>query len=130
MSSRSKRRNLDGAAYGLLTLCSCVCLAVPAFLLEGAAAYYALQSTDSMIVLSLVARSGALYYLSNEFSFRVLGMLDPVSQAVANAKRVFVLAAAAVFWAGALGPEDRRVLRRVAGVPARRLEAGRGEEER
>ena len=35
-------------------------------------------------VLSLVARSGALYYLSNEFSFRVLGMLDPVSQAVAS----------------------------------------------
>ena len=66
--------------------------------MEGAAAYDALQSTDSMIVLSLVARSGALYYLSNEFSFRVLGMLDPVSQAVANAaKRVFVLAAAAVF---------------------------------
>ena len=94
-----KARNLDGAnVYGLLTLCSCVCLAVPAFLLEGAAAYDALQSTDSMIVLSLVARSGALYYLSNEFSFRVLGMLDPVSQAVANAaKRVFVLAAAAVF---------------------------------
>ena len=100
MSSKVKKaRNLDGAnVYGLLTLCSCVCLAVPAFLLEGAAAYDALQSTDSMIVLSLVARSGALYYLSNEFSFRVLGMLDPVSQAVANAaKRVFVLAAAAVF---------------------------------
>ena len=40
-----------------------------------------------------VARSGALYYLSNEFSFRVLDLLGPVPQAVANAaKRVFVLA--------------------------------------
>ena len=46
MSSKVKKaRNLDGAnVYGLLTLCSCVCLAVPAFLLEGAAAYDALQS--------------------------------------------------------------------------------------
>ena len=85
-----------------------------------------------MIVLSLVARSGALYYLSNEFSFRVLGMLDPVSQAVANAaKRVFVLAAAAVF----LGevPSARKIVGScvaLLGVLGHgTLEAGRGEEE-
>lgn len=105
-----KARRLDaGNVYALLTLCSCVCLTVPAFLLEGRTAYDALQTADSMKVLSLVARSGALYYLSNEFSFRVLDLLGPVSQAVANAaKRVFVLAAATVF----LGevPSERKII--------------------
>lgn len=105
-----KAQNLDaGNVYALLTLCSCACITLPAYILEGHSAYAALSQTDAATVLSLVGRSGALYYLSNEFSFRVLDLLGPVSQAVANAaKRVFVLAAATAF----LGevPSQRKIV--------------------
>lgn len=41
---------------------------------------------------------GALYYAYNEMGFRVLDLLGPVSQAVANsAKRVVILFAAVLF---------------------------------
>jgi len=96
MTSKIKKdRGLDAANnYALLTCCSCCCIFVPFLLLEGGAAKAALEAdADARTILSLVARSGALYYLSNEFSFRVLDLLGPVPQAVANAaKRVFVLA--------------------------------------
>ena len=40
---------------------------------------------------------GGLYYAYNEMGFRVLDLLSPVSQAIANsAKRVVILAAAVV----------------------------------
>ena len=55
------------------------------------------------------SRPGALYYLSNEFSFQVLDLLGPVPQAVANAaKRVFVLVAAVLFLGEA--PSQRKVV--------------------
>jgi hypothetical protein len=55
--------------------------------------------------LVLVFLSGAFYYASNEFSFRVLDQLGAVPQAVANAaKRVFVLAASVAFLGEAVTP--------------------------
>jgi len=93
--------------YALLTCCSCASLAAPALALQGGAAAAALPAAGA---LAPVALSGALYYASNEFSFRVLDALGPVPQAVANAaKRVFVLAAAVAF----LGEAPTR--RKVAG---------------
>ena len=112
MTSQIKKdRRLDARNnYALLTCCSCACLAAPSLYLEGAAAYAAAQApgVDATLVLKLVAQSGALYYLSNEFSFAVLDLLGPVPQAVANAaKRVFVLVAVVIF----LGevPSQRKV---------------------
>ena len=97
--------------YALLTCCSCACLVGPSLYLEGAAARAAFDAPglDRMLVLKLVAQSGALYYLSNEFSFQVLDLLGPVPQAVANAaKRVFVLVAAVLFLGEA--PSQRKVV--------------------
>jgi len=92
-SANKKERNFTAPnVYGLLTCSSCAALTLPAALLAGAVA---LPSRDA---LRNVALSGFFYYASNEFSFRILDLLGPVSQAVANAaKRVFVLAAAVAF---------------------------------
>ena len=113
MTKRIKEeRGLDARNnYALLTCCSCACLVGPSLYLEGAAARAAFDAPglDRMLVLKLVAQSGALYYLSNEFSFQVLDLLGPVPQAVANAaKRVFVLVAAVLFLGEA--PSQRKVV--------------------
>ncbi|KAH8065710.1 hypothetical protein JL722_89 [Aureococcus anophagefferens] len=113
MTKRIKEeRGLDARNnYALLTCCSCACLVGPSLYLEGAAARAAFDAPglDRTLVLKLVAQSGALYYLSNEFSFQVLDLLGPVPQAVANAaKRVFVLVAAVLFLGEA--PSQRKVV--------------------
>ncbi|KAJ1451688.1 triose-phosphate transporter family-domain-containing protein [Pelagophyceae sp. CCMP2097] len=96
-------RNLDaGNNYALLTCFSCAALAGPALVLQGK---QALDNPPDFDTLVLVFLSGAFYYASNEFSFRVLDQLGAVPQAVANAaKRVFVLAASVVFLGEAVTP--------------------------
>ncbi|KAJ8598226.1 hypothetical protein CTAYLR_005543 [Chrysophaeum taylorii] len=98
--AKTEMRLDPGNTYALLTCCSCLLLAPPAWLVDGAA----LSRAPPEIALKLFL-SGAAYYASNEFSFRVLDLLGPVPQAVANsAKRVFILLAAILLLGEAVTP--------------------------
>lgn len=97
-----RERQLDPANnYALLSCASCIFLALPAFVFDGPTALRMWQAFDHQkryFVAQRIAFSGLAYYASNECSFRVLDVLGPVSQAVANAaKRIAVLFAAVIF---------------------------------
>ena len=93
---------LDAAnTYALLTCCSASVLLLPALAAEGATAAASAAALDAAARVDLAKRlltCGGFYYAYNEMGFRVLDLLGPVSQAVANsAKRVVILFAAVIF---------------------------------
>lgn len=95
-----KERKLDpGNNYAVLTCCSAAVLFLPSMIVEGAPALAAFQAMDAPTAfLGELLRCGMFYYAYNEMGFRVLDLLSPISQAVANsAKRVVILLAAVFF---------------------------------
>lgn len=97
-----RQKHLDPANnYALLMCASCIFLALPAFVFDGPTALYTWRAFDYQkryLVAKRIALSGLALNASNECSFRVLDVLGPVSQAVANAaKRIAVLFAAVIF---------------------------------
>ena len=97
-----RERGLDAAnTYALLTCCSASVLLLPAVATEGASAAATAAALDAAARVDLAKRlltCGGFYYAYNEMGFRVLDLLGPVSQAVANsAKRVGILFAAVIF---------------------------------
>lgn len=82
--------------FATLTFLSTGLLAIPTACAEGAQLRSALARLDPQMVGQLLL-CGLSYYLYNEVAFVVLGMVHPVSQAVANAfKRVVVIGASAI----------------------------------
>lgn len=96
-----KERKLDAANnYALLTCCSSVVLLLPSLVSEGAPAASAIAAMGDQKAsfLKSLFGCGAFYYAYNEMGFRVLDLMGPVSQAVANsAKRVVIIFAAVLF---------------------------------
>lgn len=96
-----KERNLFAANnYALLTCCSATVLAAPSLIAEGPQAFAALSAMGpaALPFIKELLVCGGFYYAYNEMGFRVLDLLGPVSQAVANSlKRVVILFAAVLF---------------------------------
>jgi len=86
--------------YSVLNCCSAALLLLPSFAFEGPQAWTALRSSDDggRHMVSRLLLCGLYYFGYNEFGFRVLDALGPVSAAVAAAaKRVVVLFFAVYF---------------------------------
>lgn len=109
MTPEKKRDSNLGAAnnYALLTCCSSAVLLLPSMLAEGpaAAASFASMGPQRLAFAKDLLVCGGFYYAYNEMGFRVLDLLSPVSQAIANsAKRVVILFAAVAFLGEAVTP--------------------------
>ena len=86
--------------YSVLNCCSAALLLLPCFAVEGPQAWATLRSRDDggRLMASRLVLCGLYYFGYNEFGFRVLDALGPVSAAVAaSAKRVVVLFFAVYF---------------------------------
>ena len=102
MNPDMKKERRLGAAnnYALLTCCSSAVLFLPSLLLDGKNSLQTFNAmgADKLGFSQELLICGMMYYAYNEMGFRVLDLLDPVMQAVANsAKRVVILFAAVAF---------------------------------
>ena len=97
---KKERRLSPANNYALLTCCSSAVLLLPSLVMDGQKSletFNAMGAAKWGFSKELLV-CGMMYYAYNEMGFRVLDLLDPVMQAVANsAKRVVILFAAVAF---------------------------------
>ena len=91
--------------YAVLTIVSFFMLVPVTILMEGSKIKQLVEIANYQEGLRQMLKSGVLFYLYNEVSFKALNNLNPVSHALANTvKRIVIIVSSVIFFGETLTP--------------------------